>query len=110
MRLTEFLAQLEFGNGRVHGGGFGHELHPHRQQAHGPQAAFKDRAWGVVAAHAIDRHPEAIGIVDGLAIDAADPLLETAQRIHHQRLQHRIGRGTRCSSGGSSRADDGTSH
>ena len=87
----QLLAQAQGRHGLIDSGGFGHEAHPHRQQGHRPQAALQDRAGGMVAAHAIHGHPEPLGIDDPeLAIGTA-PLLQPAQGIKDQGLEHRVG-------------------
>ena len=89
----QLLAQAQGRHGLIDGGGFGHEAHPHRQQGHGPQAALQDRARGMVAAHAIHGHPQPLGIDDPeLAIGIA-ALLQPAQGIKNQGLEHRVGHG-----------------
>ena len=92
LRLGQAIAQAKSISRFENFVGFADEADFQRQAIDGFEAALQDRARGVVPAHAIHGHPEAIGILDLFIVGVA---LQPAQGVKHQRLQHGVGHRSR---------------
>ena len=87
-RSLEPVADLESIRSGEHLVGFTDETHLERKPVDGLQAAFEDGPRGVIAAHAVHRHPEAFRVQDfGVLVSP----LQTPQRIKHKGLEHAAG-------------------
>ena len=96
--LVEVVLEPHGGDGTAQRDGLGDETDPDGQQLDRPETAFQDGPRGMVAPHAIHRHPESLTVHDPAVPIDAGSLLEPPQGVEHQGLEDRPRR--RCGSAG----------